>query len=125
MIRLIFFIFVLIVIDQLTKSIFSTVVLNKGISFGINLPYNFIIFVYIVWFFVLVFLKFKKQIDNVSFVFLMSWLLWNLIDRIFLWWVRDFIDLKIWPVFNLADVYLTIGVLYLLYFNFLTSWWKK
>jgi len=33
----------------------------------------------------------------------------NIIDRIYFSCVIDFIDLRFWPVFNLADVYITVG----------------
>jgi signal peptidase II len=34
----------------------------------------------------------------------------NLIDRARLGYVVDYIDLKVWPVFNLADSAITIGI---------------
>ena len=34
----------------------------------------------------------------------------NLIDRIRLGYVVDFVDLRVWPVFNLADSAITIGI---------------
>ena len=34
----------------------------------------------------------------------------NLIDRVWLGYVVDFIDLRVWPVFNVADSCITIGV---------------
>lgn len=40
----------------------------------------------------------------------------NLIDRIRLGYVIDFIDLMIWPVFNVADIAITIGVAVLAYY---------
>ena len=39
----------------------------------------------------------------------------NLIDRLHQGYVTDFIDLPLWPAFNLADTAITIGVLSLLY----------
>ena len=39
----------------------------------------------------------------------------NLIDRLDQGYVTDFIDLPLWPSFNLADACITIGVLSLLY----------
>jgi signal peptidase II len=38
----------------------------------------------------------------------------NLVDRIRLGHVTDFIDLRFWPAFNLADSFITIGVAILL-----------
>jgi len=38
----------------------------------------------------------------------------NLIDRTVYGYVVDFIDLRVWPVFNMADAAITIGVLWLL-----------
>jgi len=37
----------------------------------------------------------------------------NLIDRVFCGHVVDFVDLKVWPVFNLADSAIVVGSLYL------------
>ena len=39
----------------------------------------------------------------------------NLIDRLDRGYVTDFIDIPLWPSFNLADVSITLGVLALLY----------
>ena len=39
----------------------------------------------------------------------------NLIDRLHQGYVTDFIDLPLWPAFNLADMCITFGVLSLLY----------
>ena len=39
----------------------------------------------------------------------------NLIDRLDRGYVTDFIDIPLWPAFNLADTFITFGVLSLLY----------
>jgi signal peptidase II len=38
----------------------------------------------------------------------------NLVDRVRLGYVTDFIDFRWWPAFNLADSFIVIGVLVLL-----------
>ncbi|MEK7849150.1 MAG: signal peptidase II [Chloroflexota bacterium] len=40
----------------------------------------------------------------------------NLIDRLRLGYVTDFVDLRVWPVFNLADSVIVVGTIALLYF---------
>jgi signal peptidase II len=37
----------------------------------------------------------------------------NLVDRVFLGYVIDFLDFRIWPVFNIADSAITIGAILL------------
>ncbi|NMC51857.1 hypothetical protein GYA54_03980 [Candidatus Kuenenbacteria bacterium] len=39
----------------------------------------------------------------------------NLIDRFRFSAVIDFIDLKFWPVFNLADIMIVVGIIFLLF----------
>ncbi|GBR76189.1 lipoprotein signal peptidase [Candidatus Termititenax persephonae] len=47
-------------------------------------------------------------------IFIFAGALGNLIDRIFYGFVIDFINLPHWPTFNLADVFIDIGVACLL-----------
>ena len=37
----------------------------------------------------------------------------NLIDRLRLGYIVDFLDFRIWPVFNLADSAITVGIVFL------------
>jgi signal peptidase II len=39
----------------------------------------------------------------------------NLIDRLRLGYVTDFVDLQVWPVFNLADSVIVVGTMALMY----------
>ncbi len=45
-----------------------------------------------------------------SFIFLLGGSLGNIIDRFRVGSVVDFLDLRIWPIFNIADVALNIGI---------------
>ena len=42
-------------------------------------------------------------------VFILAGAVGNLYDRITLGYVIDFLDFRVWPVFNLADSFITIG----------------
>lgn len=58
----------------------------------------------------------KYFIHNTLYLMLIfSGALSNIIDRLYFGCVIDFIDLKFWPVFNLADVYITIGGIMLIF----------
>ncbi|MEA3306119.1 MAG: signal peptidase II [Candidatus Omnitrophota bacterium] len=48
-------------------------------------------------------------------LFILAGTIGNLIDRIRFGYVVDFIDLRVWPVFNVADIALTLGGACILY----------
>ena len=58
--------------------------------------------------------KNNKLIDY-WFILVISWALWNWYERIFNWKVIDFLAINNFSIFNLADVYITLGVLLYLY----------
>ena len=69
--------------------------------------------------------KQTKLLYTISFAMIVGGTLGNMIDRIFLGYVRDFINLEFmsFPVFNFADCCLVVGViLYCIYFVFM---WGK
>ena len=111
----------LIWIDQLTKYffynqgiwsqlLFIEPLLNDWISRWMSMPMVVILFVSIICVWVFVYLFHKKYLTVFDFVLLFAWTIWNLIDRIRLWWVRDFLSFWSFPVFNVADAFLTCGV---------------
>ena len=57
--------------------------------------------------------KNKTWLMNISFGFLIGGCVGNLFDRLFIGYVRDFIQFAFWqsfPVFNFADIFLCVGV---------------
>lgn len=59
----------------------------------------------------------ETKLNNLSFGLLFGGIFGNLVDRVFYGYVRDFIDIKIFgynfPVFNIADMAIVVGVLLL------------
>lgn len=124
---------ILVLIDQLTKFFFTdkyfdfgffalTYVRNYGISFGLFQGINDLIIV--ISFLALGFLYYTRHEfkDNpVLLTLIVSGVIGNLIDRIFRGFVVDFINFKIWPVFNFADAYLVVGIVLFIFFSFQKS----
>lgn len=124
---------ILIALDQITKSLVMgklnlrqsipiidgmlhfTYVRNTGIAFSLFPRMNIVIIILST---ITVFLLFhiyrKTSADNLltkaSLIFIASGAIGNLIDRVQYSAVIDFIDFRIWPIFNLADAFIVIGV---------------
>ena len=112
--------FGLIVVDQLLKLWIESIrfftdlgivaihyVSNTGASFGMLQGNN------VLGVIMLNADKIKKE-QELPVVLIVAGLLGNLIDRVFRGFVVDFVDFKFWPVFNLADSLIVIGVIWLL-----------
>lgn len=114
--------FFLVFLDQVTKYLsvgksldfgfFAiTYVRNYGISFGLFQGIND--WIILISFLALGFLYYmRSEFKGFEYllVVIVSGVIGNLIDRIFLGYVIDFIDFKVWPIFNFADVYLVVGI---------------
>ena len=98
---------------------------NTGIGFGLlssdsNFYYNLVTFLIIIINVIILIMIFKS--DNYKFFLLLMILggsLGNLFDRIWYNAVPDFIDLHYnnfhWFIFNVADIFITIGILCLIF----------
>ena len=128
-----YFFIILIValaIDQLTKYFASkvtesipviqnifhiTFVQNKGIIFGILPGFSgIIVWLYLVVLGLLVYFhnEFPKdRFSRIMLALVFAGVVGNFIDRILFGYVIDFFDFRIWPVFNMADTYLNVGVI--------------
>ena len=131
------FISIILALDQLTKFFISknlllnqsvpiikgvlhfTLVHNRGAAFGI-LKNQILLFIFTAIFaIVLIYIHLKNHrhkrysVYNISLSLILAGASGNLIDRLFLGYVIDFIDFRIWPVFNVADSAITIGTILL------------
>lgn len=116
----------LILLDQVSKYFFYNKWLlnhleiiqpafNKWISRSLPIPQliTILLTVAIICFIIKFYLK--NKISKRIVIFLIAWALWNLIDRIFLWWVKDFISIfNRFPIFNFADIFINIWVILLI-----------
>lgn len=55
----------------------------------------------------------KATIYSVSLGLILAGAIGNLIDRLLLGYVVDFLDFRVWPVFNVADSAITVGAILL------------
>lgn len=90
-----------------------TFVKNTGAGFGIMAGYRNL-FIYITIIIILGLIIFRKKAQKNTLLDLATGLIigggcGNLIDRIWMGYVIDYLDFRIWPVFNLADSMVVIG----------------
>ncbi|MBM3248405.1 MAG: signal peptidase II [Candidatus Omnitrophica bacterium] len=99
-----------------------TMVYNTGIAFG--LFKNQTVLFSAISFFVIVLIIFsileqkrRKDINHLevfALYLILSGAIGNLIDRFRFGYVIDFLDFRVWPVFNIADSAITIGMILIL-----------
>ena len=98
---------------------------NKGIAFGLlsfdeELIYNLITIIIILIIIVIIALMNKaEKMTKLGYLFIIGGAIGNFFDRIYYKGVPDFIELHVnnfhWFIFNIADIFITIGVLCLIY----------
>lgn len=96
-----------------------TLVHNRGAAFGNfqnQLFFLILISIVAIWF-ISCNLRDKKNsaIFKLSLSLILAGAIGNLIDRLRFGFVIDFLDLRLWPVFNLADSAITIAALLLIW----------
>ena len=123
----------ILLIDQLTKLFFQvflehghvniigdffrfSLTYNTGAAFSILKGSNVLLIILTIAIisFLVYYLK-KSPGERLPLSFVLGGAVGNLLDRIIYGSVVDFIDIWIWPVFNFADVAITLGVVYLIY----------
>jgi signal peptidase II len=101
-----------------------TYITNDGMAFGIDFPFGYFIFSAVSLLLTLFLFWYLWSVRNHSIVIrlglamIIAGAIGNLIDRLMLGEVIDFLDFMIrdfhWYVFNLADSYVTVGMILLL-----------
>ena len=110
-----------------SKFLNISLIWNDGIAFGLfsfdeSYIYNFItIIILTVIIFVLVMTIKSDGVKHYSLLIIFSGAIGNLYDRIFYKAVPDFIDVHIgefhWFIFNIADIFITLGVFFMIFFE--------
>jgi signal peptidase II len=111
-------------IEILGKYVRLTYVLNPGAAFGISVGNKSIFLaISIVAVIVIIIYYFHLHHKGTAMIFFLGCILGgalgNLADRIRVGEVVDFMDIGAWPVFNVADIGVTVGVLGLIYLIFM------
>lgn len=97
-----------------------TFITNSGAAFGL-FPDNSLIFAGIAILVAAAIILYFRRIPRgewllrTSLAMQLGGALGNLIDRVRLGYVIDFVDFRAWPVFNFADTFIVVGVLLLAY----------
>jgi len=98
---------------------------NEGVAFGLfafddKSFYNMITgFIVIIILTLIYFIRKTRGIEKYSFLIILGGALGNVFDRFFYSAVPDFIDIHYqnfhWFIFNVADIFITLGVILLIY----------
>ncbi len=125
----------LVIADQIAKSFVRSIgdhvlvisgffdiayIKNTGATFGFFPGSSFVVAVFSVAV-IIFFLVYYRKLPGVWYVTLGSGLILggaigNLIDRLFLGHVVDFIDFSFWPAFNIADSGIVVGTILVMFY---------
>ncbi len=97
-----------------------TYVRNTGAAFSLFVGFSsYLVIIGLVVAAAVVYFHYKGPQSNyylqIGLAFVLGGSLGNMIDRIIHGYVIDYIDIMIWPVFNLADIMINIGVILIAY----------
>jgi signal peptidase II len=132
-------VFIALAVDQVTKVLvvtylqpgesvavwppifYLTYIKNPGGAFGV-LAYHTEIFIILAVIFIVVvlavpfYLSASNLMLSTCLGLLTGGVLGNLLDRLRTGYVIDFLDFRVWPIFNAADVFILVGALLLILF---------
>jgi len=103
---------------RIWKYLYLSLVRNKGVAFGLLKDFGYVIaplsFVLLLLFLFLTAKLYDKKIFALGMGLVIGGAMGNLVDRIRFGYIIDFIDLRVWPVFNVADMAITAGAVIIL-----------
>ena len=109
---------------SITSFLNFNLIWNEGIAFGLfsfeeKLYYNFLTILICLITVVIILLMFKSGgFEKLSYIMIIGGSLGNIFDRIYYSAVPDFIDIHVnnfhWFIFNVADIFITIGIIFLI-----------
>ena len=112
----------------ITSFLNLNLVWNSGIAFGLfsfneQFYYNIITLIIILITFVVLFFAIKSSsVEKIGFSMIFGGSLGNIFDRLYYGSVVDFIDFHInnihWFIFNIADIFISLGVIILITIEF-------
>ena len=102
------------------KFFYLTCVRNDGAAFSIfENKVLFLAILGIIALLALIYYITKHNKKQIGYSFLVGGILGNLIDRIFLGYVVDFIGIEFfgnqYPIFNIADIFIVIGAIFVIF----------
>ena len=115
----------------LSKFLNIHLVWNEGIAFGLfnfeksNL-YNILTFFIFLIILLIIYMSYNsKGFKRYSLLMIIGGALGNIFDRIFSKAVPDFIDFHVgnfhWFIFNIADIFITLGVIFMIMLEFINN----
>jgi len=120
-----------IVVDQLIKFIIVRfwpllVSLNAGIAFGLAAPAWLVALMFFILLTLTGYMWLSWNVEHrkgaiMPLALLLGGAFSNIVDRLTRGAVVDYLDLKVWPSFNLADAALVLGAIWLVWYSLGTS----
>ncbi len=108
---------------EINDFLYFVYIQNFGVSFGLfagSIPYYLLIIIGLLIVILIIYLMYlsKNALEKSAYFIIIIGALSNILDRLINTFVVDFILLRYesfyWPAFNLADIYITIGIIMLI-----------
>lgn len=108
------------VVDIIKNVFYFTYVRNNGAAFSIlSSKIILLILLSVLTLGFIIYYITKHNKNNIGYFFLVGGIIGNLIDRVFLGYVIDFIGINIlsysFPIFNIADIFIVLGAIFILF----------